>query len=74
MGLVRMQTKTIACCAPFGGGGLGRHLFEVVEDARARNELAQYYTHDAPLEDLAARVIPLASLGFLFRYTPLRFS
>jgi glycosyltransferase involved in cell wall biosynthesis len=70
----RMQTKTIACCAPFGGGGLGRHLLEVVEDARARHELAHYFTHAAPRDDVAARVVRLPSLGFLFLYTPLRFS
>lgn len=53
---------------------MGRHLLEVVEDARARQELACYFTNDAPSGSRDARVIRLDYVGWLSRYTPLRFS
>lgn len=67
-------TKTISCGTPFGFGGLGRHLLEFVEDARARQELACYFTSHAPPGDPDARVIPLEYVGWLLLLTPLRFS
>src|SRR5262249_28079624 len=35
--------QTIACAAPYGEGGLGQHLAQLVEDARAEETLERYY-------------------------------
>jgi glycosyltransferase involved in cell wall biosynthesis len=66
--------KTFACRASYGSGGLGRHLAELVEDARDRGELAAYYTSEPRAYDPAGRPVrePLAPL--LTRWTPIRFS
>jgi glycosyltransferase involved in cell wall biosynthesis len=66
--------KTFACRAAYGSGGLGRHLAELVEDARGTNELEMYYTSEPNPDDPAGRAVkePLAHL--LSRWTPIRFS
>ena len=66
--------KTFACRAAHGSGGLGRHLAELVENARASGELAGYYTSGPRAADPAGRLVrePLAPL--LARWTPIRFS
>lgn len=66
--------KTIACNAPYGSGGLGRHLEEIVEDARTQGSLTQYYTTAAQQSDSLGRTIPLPILSPIFNYTPVRFS
>ncbi|MDX1546901.1 MAG: hypothetical protein R3247_07935, partial [Rhodothermales bacterium] len=65
--------KTIACNAPYGRGGLGQHLRQVVEDARAKGLLRTYYAHTAKPGDAAGTVIDPAPYRRLARYTPLRF-
>jgi glycosyltransferase involved in cell wall biosynthesis len=66
--------KTFSCRAPYGAGGLGRHLSELVEDARRCGELAAYYTSKPRPDDRAGRQVgePLSPL--LSRWTPIRFS
>lgn len=66
--------KTFACHAPYGSGGLGRHLAELVEDARVDGSLAAYYTPLPKDGDDAGRAVrdPIAPL--LLRWTPVRFS
>jgi glycosyltransferase involved in cell wall biosynthesis len=66
--------KTIACVAPYGSGGLGRHLSEIVEFARQEGELARYYTQSAQLQDPSGCSVALPILAPLFTYTPIRFS
>lgn len=67
------RMKTIACNAPYGRGGLGQHLRQVVEDARAKGLLRTYYAHTAKPGDAAGTVIDPAPYRRLARYTPLRF-
>jgi glycosyltransferase involved in cell wall biosynthesis len=66
--------NTITCNAPYGSGGLGRHLAEVVDDARARGILDRYYTTAAQPSDAQGRTVPLPMLSPIFKYTPVRFS
>src|SRR4051812_25708456 len=54
----------IACAAPFGLGGLGRHLRELVDFFRARHLQTEFFD---------AKSLP-AWLTFARRFTPLRFS
>lgn len=67
-------TRTLACNAPYGSGGLGRHLAELVEYWRDRHDLCRYYTTVVPAEDPAGQEMGVPFLSPLFRYTPLRFS
>jgi glycosyltransferase involved in cell wall biosynthesis len=53
----------IACAAPFGGGGMGRHLRELVDFFRARN---------LNVENFDATLSP-GWLKLVNRFTPLRF-
>lgn len=54
----------LACAAPFGVGGLGRHLRELVDFLRARNLKTEYFDSN----------ISPGWFGLLARFTPLRFS
>jgi glycosyltransferase involved in cell wall biosynthesis len=66
--------KTICCAAGYGEGGLGRHLAELVESARAEGELERYFSHAPRQNDDKGRMIDRGNLEIFFRYTPLRFS
>jgi glycosyltransferase involved in cell wall biosynthesis len=66
--------KTIACSAPYGCGGLGQHLAEIVESARQEGKLTRYYARLAQSQDPAGCSIALPMLDPLFTYTPIRFS
>jgi glycosyltransferase involved in cell wall biosynthesis len=66
--------KRIACGAPYGNAGLGQHLAQVVEEARAQSDLSAYYATGVPSGDGAARKIELPHLPWIFQYTPVRFS
>jgi glycosyltransferase involved in cell wall biosynthesis len=66
--------ETVSCNAPYGSGGLGRHLAEVVEDARAKGILERYYTTIIQSGDFAGCTISLPILSPLLNYTPVRFS
>jgi glycosyltransferase involved in cell wall biosynthesis len=64
---------TVSCVAGYGGGGLGQHLAQIVEDFRSTDEL-QYYYSSAPRPDDAAGIRVAPSLSrFVMRYTPARF-
>jgi glycosyltransferase involved in cell wall biosynthesis len=65
---------TVSCPAPYGVGGLGRHLAQIVEELRAADELRAYYcSQPAEGDDLGVRVDPALS-RFATRYTPIRVS
>ena len=66
--------KTIACSAPYGHGGLGQHLAQVVEEARQEGGVQHYYTASILPGDAAGIAVPLPLLPWAFQYTPLRFS
>ena len=71
-GLISM--KTIACNAPYGQGGMGRHLAQVVEEARAEGVLKTYYAYAVkPGDEAHGEVISRRAFQVLRRYTPLRF-
>jgi glycosyltransferase involved in cell wall biosynthesis len=68
------QKLVISCSAPYGMGGLGRHLAEIVEDTREKGLLERYYTTTGQRNDSASRSVPLPILSPIFKYTPIRFS
>lgn len=68
------MSKTIACNASYGSGGLGRHLAQVVESARANGDLGCYFTSRPEPGDAAGRTVPVPILPFVHQYTPVRFS
>jgi glycosyltransferase involved in cell wall biosynthesis len=66
--------KTFSCRAAYGSGGLGRHLAELVEDARESGTLAAYYTTAPRAGDAAGRRVREQLAPLLSRWTPIRFS
>jgi glycosyltransferase involved in cell wall biosynthesis len=64
----------IACAAPYASGGLGRHLTQLVEEARAAGELAGYFATGVKPDDPAGRQIDPRWVRAVGRYTPVRFS
>jgi glycosyltransferase involved in cell wall biosynthesis len=66
---------TISCAAPFGCGGLGQHLAQLVDDARAARTLDRYFAAKVKAADPAGQeVAPPWWLPWVMRYTPVRFS
>jgi glycosyltransferase involved in cell wall biosynthesis len=68
------ESKTIACTAPFGAGGLGRHLKELAEDAVARGERVACYSFGPADAGPRNTAIPMTLPNWLLSRTPLRFS
>jgi glycosyltransferase involved in cell wall biosynthesis len=65
--------KTVSCGASYGEGGLGKHLAQVVEDARREGCLTTYFTHEARPGDEMGVNVSLKALSVLFNYSPARF-
>ncbi len=66
--------KTIACNAPYGRGGLGRHLAHVVELARSQDALQRYYAYALrPGDEELGTVVSNRGYRRLGRFTPLRY-
>ena len=66
--------KTISCGPGYGEGGLGRHLSELVEDARAEGSLSRYYTSSPQTGDSCGVAVAPSRVTHLVHYTPIRFS
>lgn len=69
--------QVLSCPAPYGSGGLGRHLTEIVEDMRANGSLVRYFCTSPRAEDLPSGVgqaIIDTGLNWRLRYTPARFN
>ena len=49
--------KVFACTAPYGIGGLGQILSQIVEDARLRGDLHKYYTTQPKSGDTIGELI-----------------
>ena len=64
----------VSCPAPYGAGGMGRHLAEVVAAARAAGDEVRYFATSADAADSAATAIPPRWSQLLFRFTPLRWA
>ena len=66
--------RVIACRSAYGQGGLGQHFAQLVEESRASNELAGYYSHTIKQGDEhIGHTIGYVKLKRAKRYTPLRF-
>lgn len=66
--------KSVSCSAPYGKAGLGQHLTQVVEEARAGEGLSRYYATGIGPEDSQGESVVIGYLPRLFQYTPVRFS
>lgn len=68
-----LTTKSVACSAPYGSGGLGQHFTQIVEEARQEGKLTAYYSAGVQPGDACGQVISVSSRRWL-PYTPLRYS
>ena len=67
--------RSISCYSRYGDGGLGQHFAHLVELSRRQGVLQAYYALDVPPGDEGVgRVVHPRSIGWMTRYTPLRFS
>lgn len=66
-------TKSVACNAPYGSGGLGQHFTQIVEETRSDQRLAHYYSCGVPAHDPSGYLIQVPVQRWL-PYTPLRYS
>src|SRR5947208_3411065 len=65
----------LSCIAPYGGGGLGQHFAQAVEERRLDGRDVRYFSSGAkPGDEANAVVIKDALIPRLIRFTPLRFS
>ena len=65
--------KTIACFAAYGSGGLGQHFKQIIDTAKSKDQLAQYYSYGIQADDPFGTIIQ-APLKSILRYPPLRYS
>jgi glycosyltransferase involved in cell wall biosynthesis len=68
------ETTTVSCPAPYGQGGLGRHLAEVVTAARAAGDDVRYFASFVRAADSAGTEILPRWSPLLVRFTPLRWA
>lgn len=68
------ETTTVSCPAPYGQGGLGRHLAEVVTAARAAGDEVRYFASSARVADSAGTAILTRWSPLLVRFTPVRWA
>lgn len=68
------EMTVVSCPAPYGVGGMGRHLAEVVAAARAAGDEVRYFATSVDTTDSAATAIPPRWSQLLFRFTPLRWA
>jgi glycosyltransferase involved in cell wall biosynthesis len=64
----------IACAAPYGIGGMGRHLQELVEFCRARQWETKWFASDAKGGPEGGEVVRVKWVDWLKRLPPIRFS
>jgi glycosyltransferase involved in cell wall biosynthesis len=64
----------IACAAPYGVGGLGRHLQELVEFSNARGVQTRYFAFDVSNGPAGGTAIAPSWIQLLKRLPPVRFS
>lgn len=62
----------VSCPAPFGSGGLGRHLAEVVATARDAGDDVRYFAGSVDATDAAGIALRARWSRFAVRYSPLR--
>lgn len=65
--------KTISCNAAYSSGGLGKHLAEVVEEARKEGSLDCYFSTSPQLTDPKGHKIQQTIFPMITSYTPIRF-
>jgi glycosyltransferase involved in cell wall biosynthesis len=65
---------TLSCGAGYDSGGLGRHFAQLVEEARARGDLAAYYCPSPRSGDAAGCPVNPRAVEPALTYTPIRFS
>jgi glycosyltransferase involved in cell wall biosynthesis len=64
---------TISCGAPYGEGGLGWHLAQLVEETRTEGALDRYYASRAQDGDEAGVTVSPRVLPWLLKFSPARF-
>ncbi len=66
--------KVISCYAPYGEGGLGRYIAQLVEESRSAGDLATYFAKQTKMSDDRGQVVDPKLLKWLFKIPPVRFS
>lgn len=67
--------KTVVCKAPYGKGGMGAHVAQIIEETRAQELLACYYCSGIrPGDEHIGHAVRSRLSEPLLRYTPVRFS
>jgi glycosyltransferase involved in cell wall biosynthesis len=66
--------NVISCGAPYGVGGQGRHLAQLVEEARRTDPTVRYYAASTRPDDSGGRAVHSRLQRPVASYTPLRFS
>ena len=74
MSLSSQPSTIVSCPAPFGCGGLGRHLAELVAEVRSAGDPVRYYAPAVPAGDSDGETVAVGLLPWAFRFTPVRFS
>ena len=65
--------QTFSCAASYGDGGMGRHLAQLVEEARAQASLETFYAAVVRPGDAAGQPINMSRFARLATLPPLRF-
>jgi len=69
-----LLTTVVACPAPYGIAGMGRHLAEVVAAAREAGDDVRYFASAIAPDDTAGIALPPRWSHLVVRYTPLRWA
>lgn len=69
-----MSGTVISCPAPYAEGGLGRHLAELLAEAKATGQPFQYFATGALRDDAAGSVVTVGWLPWALSCPPVRFS
>ncbi len=68
------RVDVVSCPAPFKGGGMGRHLAEVLGQLRTEGRSVVYFAASCPVGDPDGMTVRVPWLPWVMQYTPARFS
>ncbi len=68
-----LSSLVVSCPAPYGVGGMGRHLAHLVEEARSAGRLQAYFADVIKGDDFLGRAIRVKWVSPVLNYSPVRF-